>query len=394
MDMVSTSRNSFLFLVYLGGLSIIGFLATDMYLPAFDTMRIDLDTSKHNISASLSLFLGGFAVAQLIWGPISDKYGKPKSILMGLFLFSVASLSIYFTHNVAALLGLRLLQAIGVCAAAVNWQALVIERYPSGESNKIFATIMPLVALSPALAPLVGVFLLEHFSWRAIFITLAAFAILLIVYTFTLEDRARSTDINSISNKKETRGQSYFSLLKSRKYVGNILIYAFCSGSFFAWLTGSPFFLKELGYSESEIGFSFVPQTIAFMVGGYGYRFLSGRISGDKLMPWLLLLYSISLISILIICLMMVPTLTLLLIPFCVMALANGAGYPIAVARALQIFPNNLGKAVALQNTVQLGICFLTSFIVSVFSKDALLATAYVMAATVPPVWFAEKMTR
>lgn len=390
--MSGTTKNSFLFLVYLGGLSIIGFLATDMYLPAFDTMRIDLGTSKQNISASLSLFLGGFAIAQLIWGPISDKYGKPKSILMGLILFSVASLCIYFTHNVTLLLSFRLLQAIGVCAAAVNWQALVIERYPAGESNKIFATIMPLVALSPALAPLVGVFLLDHFSWRAIFVALTGLAVLLIIYTFTLEDRSTLSDPKALS--KDNNGQSYLTLFKSKRYVGNILIYAFCSGSFFAWLTGSPFFLKELGYSESEIGFSFVPQTIAFMFGGYGYRFISGRISGDKLMPWLLLLYSISLLSILIICLIMVPTLTILLVPFCAMALANGAGYPIAVARALQVFPNNLGKAVALQNTVQLGTCFLASFVVSIFSKDALLATAYVMAATVPPVWIAERMTR
>jgi len=179
--MPKQNKNSFFFLVYLAGLSIIGFLATDMYLPAFDKMRIDLDTTKSSISATLSLFLAGYAIAQLMWGPISDKLGKPKTIIIGLSIFTLSSLIIFITESVTVFLILRLIQAIGVCAAAVSWQALVIERYPKEETNRVFASIMPLVALSPALAPLLGVYLLNHFGWRSIFITLAGIAVLLIV---------------------------------------------------------------------------------------------------------------------------------------------------------------------------------------------------------------------
>lgn len=389
---MADKKNSFLFLVYLVGLSIIGFLATDMYLPAFDVMRMDFSTDKSSISASLSVFLAGYALAQLVWGPISDRVGKPKTILMGLTIFTLASLSIFFTHQVSLLLLLRLVQAIGVCAAAVSWQALVVERYPAAQTNRIFATIMPMVALSPALAPLLGVYLLKHFGWRSIFITLAILAILLMVYTLTLM-RSQSSDTVEKPKDLLKTNRSYFSLLGSKYYVGNVLIYAFCSGSFFAWLTGSPFFLKELGYDESQIGLSFIPQTIAFMAGGYGYRSLSNRVEGKRLMPYLLFLYSISLIVIYIISITMTPTLTILLIPFCIMALANGACYPIVVAKALSVFPNNLGKAAALQNTIQLGICFIASAIVSIFSKNALLATTIVMAATVPFVYIAHRLT-
>lgn len=390
--MLDKKKNSFLFLVYLVGLSIIGFLATDMYLPAFDTMRLDLATDKSSISASLSLFLAGYALAQLVWGPISDKIGKPKTILVGLTLFTLASLIIFFTKDVFWLLALRLLQAIGVCAAAVCWQALVMEYYPASQTNRIFATIMPMVALSPALAPLLGVYLLKHFGWRSIFITLAGLAVLLLLYTLTLM-RKKVTELPDKSKVDEKMEQSYFSLLKSKFYVGNVLIYAFCSGSFFAWLTGSPFFLKELGYDESQIGLSFIPQTIAFMLGGYGYRAMANRIEAKKLMPVLLFLYAISLLIIYGISVMMTPTLTRLLIPFCGMALANGACYPIVVARALSVFPNHVGKASGLQNTIQLGICFITSAIVSVFSKDALLATTLVMAGTIPFMYMGYWMT-
>lgn len=390
--MLDKKKNSFLFLVYLVGLSIIGFLATDMYLPAFDMMRLDLATDKSNISASLSLFLAGYALAQLVWGPVSDKIGKPKTVLMGLTLFTLASLCIFFTHDVFWLLALRLLQAIGVCAAAVSWQALVVEYYPASQTNRIFATIMPLVALSPALAPLLGVYLLQHFGWRSIFITLAGLAVLLMLYTLTLM-RNKGSELPDKTKAVEKTEQSYLSLLKSKFYVGNVLIYAFCSGAFFAWLTGSPFFLKELGYDESQIGLSFIPQTIAFMLGGYGYRALANCIEVKKLMPVLLLLYSISLLTIYGISVTMTPTLTILLIPFCGMALANGACYPIVVARALSVFPNHLGKAAGLQNTIQLGICFIASAIVSVFSKDALLATTIVMAGTIPFMYIGYWMT-
>ncbi|MCX2454263.1 purine nucleoside transporter PunC [Pedobacter sp. PLR] len=387
---LNPKKNSFLFFLYLVGLSIIGFLATDMYLPAFDKMRLDLGTSKSNISATLSLFLAGYGIAQLLWGPISDKFGKPKTVLMGLSIFTIASLGIYFTHNVSLLLLLRLIQAIGVCAAAVSWQALVIERYPKEETNKIFASIMPLVALSPALAPLMGAFLLNYFGWRSIFIALALIAVLLIIYTLTIKDEKT---VQTIKAGDSTADKSYKSLLKSKQFLGNVLLYALCSAAFFAWLTGSPFFLKELGYNENQIGLSFFPQTIAFLIGGYGYRSLTSRIEGKKLLPYLLIIYSATCLALYIITITMTPTLTILLIPFCLMALANGASYPIVVAEALKSASHNVGKAAAMQNTIQLGICFIASGVVSLFSKDALLITTIVMASTVPLVYVGYKLT-
>ncbi|WGQ10993.1 purine nucleoside transporter PunC [Pedobacter gandavensis] len=388
----TNNKNSFLFFIYLAGLSIIGFLATDMYLPAFDKMRIDLGTSKSSISGTLSLFLAGYGIAQLLWGPISDQVGKRKTVLMGLGIFTISSLGIYFTASVSVLLLLRLVQAIGVCAAAVSWQALVIERYPKEETNKIFASIMPLVALSPALAPLIGAFLLNYFGWRSIFIALALISLLLILYTLTIKEEKKTADKNSEA-AGDAADQTYWSLLKSKKYLGNVLLYALCSAAFFAWLTGSPFFLKELGYNESEIGFSFFPQTIAFLIGGYGYRSLSSKIEGKKLLPYLLILYSASCLSLYLITISITPTLTILLIPFCLMALANGACYPIVVAEALKLFPNNVGKAAGLQNTIQLGICFLASAVVSLFSKDALLTTTIVMTCTIPLVYIGYKLS-
>lgn len=355
-------------------------MCTDMYLPAFDQMHIDLNTSKSSISYTLSVFLFGFAVAQLLWGPIADKKGNKTAILYGLFLFALTSLLIFFVENVVLLLVLRIFQAIGACAATVCWQSLVIERYPKEATNKIFSSIMPLVALSPAIAPIIGAFLLEKFGWRSIFLLLFIVAGLLMVYTFFLKNTTEKKD----EAKSPKVIANYFSFFKSKAYVGNVVIYGFCSAAFFAWLTGAPFFLKSLGYDATEIGFSFIPQTITFMVGGYGLRLALNKIEGKKILPFVLLIYAVSIVGVVAVVFLTQPTLTTLLIPFSIMAMANGACYPIVVNDALNLFPNASGKASALQNTLQLGICFVGSGIVSLFTSNALLATAFVMLFTLP----------
>lgn len=375
-------------MVYLSLLSVIGFLTTDMYLPAFEKMREDFGTNETMIGATLSLYLAGFAISQLIWGPISDRVGKPRAIFYGLILFMVASIGIYLSTSIYVVLLLRVIQAIGVCSATVCWQALVIERYPKNRINRIFATIMPLVGLSPAIAPTIGAYLLGHFGWRSIFIVLFCIALVLMTYSLFLIKKEK-TVLSKEEGFKREKGESYLQMLKKRSFLSNVFIYGLCSAGFFAWLTGSPFFLKELGYTESQIGMSFIPQTITFLAGGYGYRAVANKIDDKKAITWLLIIYSLSLLSILILCLLMKPTLTLLLIPFSIMALSNGATYPIVVARALSCFPNSAGKASALQNTIQLGICFLASLLVSTFTENILLTTAWVMFLTTPLTWLA-----
>lgn len=365
------------FLIWLVGLSVLGFLATDMYLPAFPAIQQSLGSDASAISASLSLFLAGFAFAQLAWGPLSDKYGRKSVLLIGLTIFAASCLGMLWVENVTQLLVLRFIQAVGVCSAAVSWQALVTDYYPAHRASRIFATIMPLVGLSPALAPLLGSWLLHHFDWQAIFAVLFAVTLLLMIPALTLKPRP-----NKALPKSEEK-VSFFSLLRSRTYSGNVLIYAACSASFFAWLTGSPFIISEMGYGSAAIGLSYVPQTIAFLIGGYGCRSALQKIKGETLLPWLLVLYALSTAATWAVAVSGHATLTLVLIPFCIMAMANGAIYPIAVAAALLPFSHASGKAAALQNTLQLGLCFLASLVVSWLIVTPLLTTTAVMVATI-----------
>lgn len=377
------------FLVWLAGLSVLGFLATDMYLPAFAAIQADLQTPASAVSASLSLFLAGFAAAQLLWGPLSDRYGRKPVLFIGLTIFALGSLGMLWVENAATLLILRFVQAVGVCAAAVIWQALVTDYYPSQKVNRIFATIMPLVGLSPALAPLLGSWLLVHFSWQAIFATLFAITVVLILPIFWLKPTTKARN-----NSQD--GLTFTDLLRSKTYRGNVLIYAACSASFFAWLTGSPFILSEMGYSPAVIGLSYVPQTIAFLIGGYGCRAALQKWQVKQLLPWLLVLFAVSVIATWAAGFISHVSLVEILIPFCVMAIANGAIYPIVVAQALRPFPHATGRAAALQNTLQLGLCFLASLVVSwlISISTPLLTTTSVMLSTVVLVALGYMMQR
>lgn len=364
------------FLVWLAGLSVLGFLATDMYLPAFSAIQQDLNTSAASVSASLSVFLAGFAIGQLFWGPVSDRYGRKPVLLSGLAIFAVGCLGMLWVQNAPLMLALRFVQAIGVCAAAVTWQAMVTDYYPAQRTNRIFATIMPLVGLSPALAPLLGSWLLAHFDWQAIFATLLVIALLLMLPALRLKPVSKP---ESGTQKKLT----FLALLRSREYSGNVLIYAACSASFFAWLTGSPFILHDMGYGPTAIGLSYVPQTIAFLIGGYGCRAALQKWQGQQLLPWLLVIFAISVAATWLVGLQQDVSIVALMAPFCVMAIVNGGIYPIVVAQALRPFPQATGRAAALQNTLQLGLCFLTSLLVSTLIATPLLTTTSVMLASI-----------
>ena len=371
-------KNSFGFTCYLAGLSMLGYLAMDMYLPAFGTLRSELQLSAGAVGASLSIFLAGFAFGQLLWGPLSDRLGRKPVLLAGLSMFALGCLGMLWVDNAVWLLSLRFVQAIGICAAAVTWQALVIDRYPADKANRVFAGIMPLMGLSPALAPLLGAVVLNHLGWQAIFTVLLGISLMLLVPTLLLKDKPR------VRIQTDTARVSYFQLLSSATFSGNVMIFAACSASFFAWLTASPFILGDMGYSPNDIGLSYAFPTLAFLIGGYSCRSALQRIKGRTLLPWLLLAYCASMVGLYVVATQTEPTLITLLIPFCLMALVNGASYPIVVANALLPFSKNSGKAAAQQNTLQLGLCFLGSLLVSAYISKPLEITVEVMLASAP----------
>ncbi|WP_163922751.1 purine nucleoside transporter PunC [Photobacterium sp. Alg240-V54] len=362
-------------------LSMLGFLATDMYLPSFETIRADFATTQSLIGLSLSVFLLGMALGQVIYGPLSDRVGRIKVLVGGMVLFSLASIACSFAPNIEVFLAARFVQALGACSATVIWQAVVVDRYDGKVSERVFATIMPLVALSPALAPLLGAMLEHQLGWRSIFIALVGFGAVLAIMTLK---ESESANLSQQQEKLTTKlRKDYAQILSSKKFWGNMLIFAACSAAFFAYLTGSPFVMSAMGYSGTDIGLSYAPQTVAFIVGGYGCRSLLNHFESKKLLPWILALFFSSVLIMFVISISMtVTTIWPILIPFCFLAVANGAIYPLVISAALSDFRNCSATAAGLLNFMQTMVCFAASGLVSAFAGYGLLTVTVAMFIT------------
>ncbi len=368
-------------LLWFACLSMLGYLATDMYLPAFESMRSDFDTSQSLIGLSLSIFLLGMALGQLIYGPLSDRIGRIKVLMGGMLLFSIASIGCTFAPNIEIMLISRLAQALGACSATVIWQAVVVDRYEGKVSERVFATIMPLVALSPALAPLAGAMLEGHFGWRSIFVALVAFGAVMSVMTLKEPESA------NLGKKQEKitvqLRHDYKQILSSKKFIGNMMIFAACSAAFFAYLTGSPFVMSAMGYSGADIGLSYAPQTVAFIIGGYGCRTLLAKYDSQRILPWILKLFLTSVTVMFLISMNTEPkTIWPILVPFCLLAVANGAIYPIIISKALEDFKSCSATAAGLLNFLQTMVCFAASGIVSAFAAHGLMTVTIAMFST------------
>ena len=367
-------------LFYLATLSMLGFIATDMYLPAFKAMEIDFATGPEQIALSLTIFLVGMAIGQLIWGLASDKFGHRNTLAAGLVLFTIASLGLAFADQVWQLLTLRFIQAIGVCAPAVIWQAMVIQRY-SSQSQQIFATIMPLVALSPALAPQLGVLLAESFGWPSIFVALSVIGMALI--TATMAQDNKKAEIKQTSIAADIKA-----LLASKAYLGNVLIYATASAAFFAYLTGMPEIMAQLGYSTKDIGLSFIPQTVAFMLGGYLGKVAVKKFGDERVLRHLIGLFSVASLLIFIASQWQLESIWPILTPFCLIAVANGALYPIVVNRALANAKQAPATAAGLQNSLQICISSLSSALVASMASQAQMVIGIAIVICTAGLWF------
>ncbi|WP_258405509.1 purine nucleoside transporter PunC [Shewanella sp. FJAT-52076] len=377
-----TKRRSLVFFPYLALLSMLGFLATDMYLPAFNQIESSLNASASLVAMTLTCFLGGLAIGQLAYGSLCDRFGKRNTLMAGLGLFALSSVMLGFTENISVFFMLRVIQAFGACSAAVIWQALVMERFDEGEARRVFSSIMPLVALSPALAPLMGAWVSEQYGWRAIFIILAIVGLLLAAVTPVLAKESRV--------RKQAEPVPVGKILKNSAFQNNVAIFGACSAAFFCYLTLWPAVMQHHGYAAAEIGLSFIPQTLAFMLGGFACKKALNSYS-PQVIKNMLITGFVVLSLVLFLLTQLGSGIQAVLWVFAALAAINGAVYPLLVTDALAPFSSNATKAAGWQNFIQLGMAFIASAAVAMIAhwfEKAIGAGILMCAAIVMLAWW------
>ena len=248
----------------LGMLSAVGPFAIDMYLPSFPAIAREFQVDVSAVQMSLMSFFLAVSVCQIVYGPLSDRFGRKPPLYFGLTLFVLAGIGCSFAPNVETLIAFRFLQGVGSCAAMVIPRAIIRDLHTGHEAARLMATTMLVFSVSPILAPLAGSTLTAFFSWRVIFWAIAAIGLAgLAVVVFLLPETHKPGE------ERRGLGQAfatYGRLLKDRRFLGLAFIGGFSQASFFAYLAGSSvIFIEHFGLSPSVYSMIFASNAIAFI---------------------------------------------------------------------------------------------------------------------------------
>lgn len=213
--------------------------AIDAYLPAIGVLAENINASIHHTELSISMFLFGFAIGQLCFGPLSDRVGRKPVLLRGLVVFMLASLMITTVDSLPSLLVWRFIQALGGGACVVNSAAIVRDCFSGREAAKVMSTMAMIMMLAPLVAPAVGSLLLHIAGWWLIFVFLAAYAGFLLWLLGTRLPETRDTNLPAASPRQVVR--NYISVLRHKEGMGYICAVAASFAGLFAFVTASPF---------------------------------------------------------------------------------------------------------------------------------------------------------
>lgn len=217
--------------------------AIDAYLPAIEIISDTLDTTIHRTELSISVFLLGFALGQLCFGPLSDRVGRKPVLMGGLVVFMLASLMIAQTSDLSSLLIWRFMQALGGGACVVNSAAIVRDCFSGREAAKVMSTMAMIMMLAPLVAPMVGSGLLYLAGWWLIFVFLAAYAAFLLWLLGTKLPETRDMTLPA-ATPRQVLG-NYASILHHREGMGYICAVAASFAGLFAFVTASPYVYLE-----------------------------------------------------------------------------------------------------------------------------------------------------
>jgi MFS transporter, DHA1 family, multidrug resistance protein len=251
-------------LLLIGAMTALGPVSIDMYLPAFPLIEREL--AGQGIERTMAGYLIGLALGQLVYGPVSDRFGRKPPLYVGFALYVIGSLGCAFADSIGMLILMRVVQALGACGALVIGRAIVRDRCEPEEAARAFATLMLVISLSPIIAPLVGGWFVTLMGWRSVFFFQCLLGLGMIVATHRMMSESRDpAHVTPLSFIEVAR--SYGRLLMHRKLVAYSAVSGFGTFSLFSYLAGSPTVMEHLyKVSPTQFGWLLAMNGIAFMM--------------------------------------------------------------------------------------------------------------------------------
>lgn len=380
-----SNSNKLMLLTTLTIMCALGLISTDIYIPALPFMAEDLKVKGSMLQLSLSTYCLGLAVAQLIYGPLSESFGRKPIVIIGVTIFILSSFTIMLAPNIDILLFARMFQAIGAAAGQTIGRAIISEFYTKEEMGKIFATIFPFIGLSPAIAPMIGGCINYYLGWRAIFFFIGMLGILLILLIYFKLPETRSKDVRSAINLKII-GKNYLKLLANKTFWKYALAPCVAYIAYFAYLAETPFLFAKYNFNTQAIGFFYIHLSVSYILGNLTAHRLLSKFNLPQVLLWGYYCFMIGGISMVIFNYNFSKEMLVLnlLIPSAVLTFGNGFLIPLGSAGVMSSFPQKAGLASGLLGFVQLSAASIsTSWIGYITKGDTLNLSLYIAISTI-----------
>ncbi len=276
--MITMTSSFFRTALILGLLSAIGPFAIDMYLPALPSIGQDLGAANNVVQLTLLAFFISFALSQLVYGPLSDMWGRKAPLYIGIGIFTVASIGCALANDIETLIAFRFLQGMGGAAGMVIPRAIVRDMHTGVQAARLMSLLMLVFSISPILAPLTGSAVIEFYGWRGVFwaVMMAAFIGLILLATQLQETRLKE---HRAESGLRSAMAAYGLLLRDKNFLTLTFIGGLGISSFLVYLANSPFVLIDYyGLTPTQYSFAFSINAVSFFTvsqatGWFGERF-------------------------------------------------------------------------------------------------------------------------
>ena len=357
------------------GLVAIMAVSTDLYLPGIPQLIENLGASVSQGQLTLSVFLMGFAIGQLFYGGISDRHGRKPVLYLGLIIYLAGTVICIFAPDINTLIGARFVQGLGGASAPVLARAMVSDSHSRVEAAKVMASIAGAMALIPAVAPVIGSWLLYVFEWRAHFVVLLILGLLTFAGVARLQETLKTLSTEPL---KLSGIINQFPLcLSNSSFMG----YTLCGGAAYAAMfcyisTSSFLIIGMLGLTPEFFGYTFMVVVFGYITGAI----LSSRLVGRRGVIWVLtfgqLVGLLAAGLLLILAIFEINRLVPLLVAFYMIFMAGGLSLAISQMGAIAELPEAAGKASSVFGFLQIAFASLLGFLVGQFYNNTLVPTA------------------
>jgi len=380
----------------LASLTAVGPLSTDMYLPSLPDIARDLGASTQQVQLTISSYLIGFACGQILYGPVSDQYGRKPVLLAAVALFCAATIVCMLATSVDMLIVARIAQALGGSGAVVVTRAIVRDLYSGARAGRELSVISSVMAVAPVLAPMAGGMLQAAFGWRSIFVLLvvagvAAFAIVWALLPETLQRRDEAISAPSML-------RSYRIVISNSVFLAYLGLGCFSYAGLFAWISGASFVLQNLyGLTPLVFGFVFAIATFGYFTGTTIAARIVTRVGLDGMIGIGSVVCAVGgLLACASIALGLTSSLSLV-IPVAIFLAGFGMVLPQSIAGAITPFPERAGAASSLLGFVQqIGAALCGALVASLLGRNAwpLAGAIALMGCITLAVWIATRDVR